>query len=388
LKKFSLFLRHAARPFFTLLLLLTLSFSTVPRPLTGVAAASSLQSPNLLQNPGFEGDYFAWSGINEIQVAHGWTPYWWEQPDRDPPFFRPEYKRAVAAQFPNRVLSGESAQQWFTFHASHWAGMYQQVFNVTPGQRYRFSIWAQVWSSIESNPPTVSVNPANPRLRVGIDPTGNWQAGAGTVVWSGEGAMSNHVDRWGEISVEAVAQNNLITVFMRTNPDFATKHNDMYWDNASLIAIEPVPPTPAPVTDTPPATATLPPPTATLPPPTATLPPPTATLPPPTATPPPPTATLPPLPTATAVATVRAPATETAVPTDTPLPPTPTLLPPTAVATEIAALPATLPPPSATPLPVAPQPADNNNVVTVAVVALLGLLLVLGLLWWRRSATP
>jgi hypothetical protein len=341
---------------------------------------AAYQGENLLQNPGFEGNFFAWSGINEIQVAHGWTPFWWEQPDRDPPFFRPEYKRAVAATFPNRVLSGESAQQWFTFYASHWAGMHQQVFNVTPGRRYRFSIWAQVWSSSESNPPTVSVNPANPRLRVGIDPTGNWQAGADTVVWSGEAPMHNHVDRWGEISVEAVAENNVITVFMRTNPDFANKHNDMYWDNASLVAIEPAPPTPLPPTDTPAATATAPPATATL---MATATPPATDTPVPTNTPPPPSPTATAIP-ATATATETATAVSVAAPTDTPVPPTATSPAPTAVATEIAALPATQPPPSPTPAPAAPQ-AAGNNFVPVAAVGLLALLLVLGFLWYWRS---
>jgi hypothetical protein len=344
----------------------------------GAAPLAAFQGENLLQNPGFEGDFFAWGGINEIQVAHGWTPYWWEQPDRSPPYFRPEYKRAVAAQFPNRVLSGGSAQQWFTFHASHWAGMYQQVFNVTPGQRYRFAIFAQVWSSTESDNPFVSVNPANPRLRVGIDPTGNWSAGAGTVVWSGEGPMHSHIDRWGEISVEAVAQNSVMTVFMRTNPDFDVKHNDMYWDNASLVALGPAQPTAPPPTNTP-----LPLPTSTATPPATATAPPTAT-PLPTATPRPlPTATLPPSPTATATATATA--TETAVPTDTPTA-TATAIPETAVPTEIAALPPTVPAPSPTPLPAAPPPpSGGNNWLLVTAVGVLGLLLLAGFIWRRRA---
>jgi hypothetical protein len=75
------------------------------------------------------------------------------------------------------------------------------------------------------------------------------------------------------MSVEATAQNNIITVFMRTVPEFANKHNDMYWDDASVISIgTPVPPptnTPLPATDTPvpsntpPVTDTPVPPTAT-----------------------------------------------------------------------------------------------------------------------------
>jgi hypothetical protein len=366
------------------LLLLIGPLPTGQRPFSPVNAAGSLQSPNLLQNPGFEGSFFAWSGINEIQVAHGWTPFWYEDPDRTPAYHRPEYKRAEAATFGNRVLSGESAQQWFTFHASHWAGMHQQVFNVTPGQNYRFSIFAQVWSSTEDNP-FVSVLPANPRLRVGIDPTGNWHAGAGTVIWSGEGPMSSHVDRWGEISVEAVAQNNVITVFMRTNPDYANKHNDMYWDNASLVALGPAQPTPPPPTET--AAVTQPPP-APLP--TATpLPPPPATA---TASPtiaPSATATATAVPpTATATATATTTATATAAPTETPLPsdtPLPTVTATLVPATEVAAV-------SPTPLPAAPtaEPsATNRPDLLLPAIAFLSLLVLLGLvalIWaWRRT---
>jgi len=241
--------------FFTVLLLAPLIRSAASKP---VLASPTYQQGNLLQNPGFEGNYKAWSGLAEIQVASKWTPWWWDNPDHEPAYFRPEYKRASAAAYPNRVLSGDSAQQWFTFHASHLAGMYQQVFNVTPGQHYRFSIWAQVWSSLEDEPNT-SVLPANPHLQIGIDPTGNWDPGSPNIVWSPEASMSSVIDQWVIMNVEATAQKDIVTVFMRTNPDFANKHNDMYWDQASLETVGPPEPTPLPPTATPgPPTATPP----------------------------------------------------------------------------------------------------------------------------------
>ena len=221
-----------------------------------IQAAPIQQDENLIQNPGFEGNYSAWSGIPEIQVAANWTPWWWDNPSHDPAYFRPEYKRAQAAVFPKRVLSGNSAQQWFTFHASHLAGMYQQVFNVTPGQRYRFTIWTQVWSSLEDDPNT-SVLPANPHLQIGIDPTGNWDPGSPNIVWSPEASMASIIDQWGFVSVETTAQNDVLTVFMRTNPDFANKHNDMFWDQAGLSAAGPPEPTdPPPTATTHPETST------------------------------------------------------------------------------------------------------------------------------------
>jgi LysM repeat protein len=206
------------------------------------------ESSNLLQNPSFEGDYYAWFGISEVQVAHGWTPWWRSRTDADPPayYFQPEYKQANGYIYPNRVHNGAAAQQWFTFFASHQAGMYQQVFNVSPGVRYRFTIWAQVWSSADDDP-NVSVDPAYPNLRVGIDPTGNWDPWASTVIWSGAYA---YYDSWGQLAIEAVAQNDVITVFMRSEPNFPVKHNDMYWDDAVLVAVGqggvPIPPTSPP----------------------------------------------------------------------------------------------------------------------------------------------
>lgn len=221
------------------------------------SADVALQEGNLLRNPGFEGGYHAWNGIPEVQVAADWTPWWHEDPNHNPAYFRPEYKRAVSAQFPKRVLSGSSAQQWFTFHASHFAGMYQQVFNVSPGGRYRFSIFAQVWSSTEDDPNS-SILPANPHLRIGIDPTGNWNPASPDIIWSSEASMSSIIDQWGQISVEADAQNNVLTVFMRTNPDFANKHNDVYWDNSNLSPVSAPPPATAPPTNTPAVTEGLP----------------------------------------------------------------------------------------------------------------------------------
>lgn len=302
-------MRRSLKLCLTLLLLLASILLVNGRNRSAVASEASeltAQAGNLLQNPGFEGSFGAWNGINEIQVAANWTPWWWEDPDHNPAYFRPEYKRALASIFPKRVFSGDSAQQWFTFHASHIAGMYQQVFNVSPGQHYRFSIWAQVWSSIEDNPDR-SVSPANPHLRIGIDPTGGWNPGAPSVIWSGEAPMSGIIDQWGLMSMEATAQNNVITVFMYTNPDFANKHNDMYWDHAALEAVQPPQPTappsstPGPATNTPQATNT---PAAT---PTHT-----AT---PTETPSPPAS-----PTTTATATTAPTETATPAPTDTPTP--------------------------------------------------------------------
>ena len=114
------------------------------------------------------------------------------------------------------------------------------------GQRYRFSVWVQVWSTVEDDAYT-SVSPANPRLQIGIEPNGEARPGfaspPSSIQWSYEAPMHTAIDGWTLMSVEAVAQNSTITVYLRSSPDFANKHNDIYIDDASLVAIAEVPPT-------------------------------------------------------------------------------------------------------------------------------------------------
>ena len=217
-----------------------------PLLLLGLAlllSGTSVQAQdNRVRNPSFEGDYFAWSGINEIQVAHDWTPWWVAQQASDPPEInrRPEYKRADGAFYPERVHSGSAAQQYFTFYSTHIAGMYQQVSGVQPGTRLQFSIWGQAWSSSGDNA-SVSTEPGVINMQIGIDPTGNWDPWAGSVVWSG---TYNTYDVWFQLAIEAVAQSDTVTIFMKSAPVYPVKHNDVYWDDAVLVVVGDAPPNP------------------------------------------------------------------------------------------------------------------------------------------------
>ncbi|MGD2049236.1 MAG: hypothetical protein PVH03_07065 [Chloroflexota bacterium] len=371
----------------SLFLLLVGVFSL--RSTRNLQAAPQNQEGNLIQNPGFEGNFSGWSGIPEVQVASNWTPWWWDNPGHDPPYFRPEYKRALASVFPKRVLSGSSSQQWFTFHASHLAGMYQQVSNVTPNQRYRFTIFAQVWSSIEDEPNT-SVLPANPHMQIGIDPTGNWDPGSPEIIWSPEASMASVVDQWGMLSVEATAMNDVVTVFMRTNPEFANKHNDMYWDQASLELIGPPEPTPLPPTNTPGPPTNTPEATNTS---VATNTPIATNTSPPTNTP------LPsPTPTSESEPTATAEPSETSTPTASPVPATDTATPestdtaePTSTPanTEVAALPPTVTEASsqeADDVTAEDSPSTFSAVLLVAIGLLIILLVIVLVVVLRRGS--
>jgi LysM repeat protein len=253
---------RTSRPRRWLLHLLPILLLSMTWALPGSAAEVRAQEGNLLRNPSFEGTYHAWSSIPEIQVADEWTPWWVAQQESDPPEInrRPEYKRADAALYPKRVHSGSAAQQWFTFHATHIAGMYQQVSGIQPGKRLQFSIWAQAWSTSEDDP-NVSISPGVINLQIGIDPTGDSNPWAGTVVWSG---AYNVYDTWIPLSVEAVAQSGTVTVFMKSAPKYPVKHNDTYWDDAVLAVVGDAPPPASPTAETIPTETTPAEPTGTM----------------------------------------------------------------------------------------------------------------------------
>ncbi|MBI4771226.1 MAG: LysM peptidoglycan-binding domain-containing protein [Chloroflexi bacterium] len=200
-------------------------------PGAGVSPAAA--GTNLLVNPGFEGPYSTWGGIREFQVSQGWTP-WYANPA--PPGFdpatyrRPEYKNA--AGFANRVHSGCCAQQYFNTYSTHQAGLYQQV-PVNKGASLRFSAYAQVWSSSKDDP-TVSTSSGLVTVRVGIDPSGGTNPAAAGVIWS---APVESYDRWSLLSVGATASASTVTVFVYSSVRWAVKHNDVYWDDASLEAV-------------------------------------------------------------------------------------------------------------------------------------------------------
>lgn len=261
---------------------------------------ADLLAGNLLANPGFEGA-FRLHGASELVVAEGWTPWF------DRGAVRPEYKDEPHVRrrpdggyesFSFRVFHGESVQKFFTFSAVHDAGFYQRV-PATPGQRLRFGVWVQVWSS-DCDDPCVSPrapcrfdstnNHGNYRVQIGLDPDGAVppDIGApppGTVQWTAPESFAAY-DTWAWLAVETIARDAFVTVYTRGRPQWPVKHNDSYWDSARLEVVDPGAPTltPAPTQATEPAPTSSTTATATSPPePTA---PPTPTpSPTPTATP-------------------------------------------------------------------------------------------------------
>ncbi len=146
----------------------------------------------------------------------------------------PEYKQAnQLGRFAERVHNGQNAQQYFTPFTGHRGGIYK-VFDVEPGTVFKVQVWGMFWSTDSDDPH--AFDPAqNGFLRIGVDPHGGHNAMSASVIW---GEYANPPNKWRQIpSVQATAgMGGQITVFLNSDPLYALKHNDVYWDELSVIA--------------------------------------------------------------------------------------------------------------------------------------------------------
>jgi hypothetical protein len=198
---------------------------------TGPAACPA-GGQNLLANPSFEGEYSPYGAFRELNHAPSWTP-WWRDGENNQ---RPEFKPAEAALAGNRVHSGNRAQQYFKSFGMFKAGVAQTVQNVPVGSRLQLSAHGQAWSCEEFSmcADGSSVNPSNMLMRVGIDPKGGIDPFSGEIIWS---PYFNPLDQYQVACVEAVAQSDLVTVYLWASPDGPRQNQDVYWDDASLVIL-------------------------------------------------------------------------------------------------------------------------------------------------------
>jgi hypothetical protein len=220
-----------------------------------------LAQTNLLTNPSFEGGYSSYipqtpeqqascpvGECTTAQMPAGWFPWWVPQTSDNEPWENrmPEFKPVCPFEpcpYTDRLKDGPQALQYFTFHSTHTAGLWQRV-TVPNNANLKFAVWGQAWSSASDK--TYSDFPTPVNMRIGIDPAGGTNPFSGSVVWSG---FANPYDQYVPFEVDATAQGTTVTVFMWSQPQEARKHNDIYWDGASLVANgagAPAPAAPAP----------------------------------------------------------------------------------------------------------------------------------------------
>jgi LysM repeat protein len=190
------------------------------------AEAAPLTQENLLANPGFEAGTWLKDGKSELKAPDNWDIWWNSDLDR-PLGFNPSSEE--------QAHSGYKAASYWTQGKAYDAGLLQWV-RVTPGTTYRFTIYGKTWSTTNRD---VRTSNTNVRLNVGIDPTGNQNWNASTVQWSGDVLAP---DAYQALSIEATAQGDFLTVFVRSRPDFPVEQSDTYWDDATLVAIGQAPP--------------------------------------------------------------------------------------------------------------------------------------------------
>ncbi|MFZ5917676.1 MAG: LysM peptidoglycan-binding domain-containing protein [Chloroflexota bacterium] len=236
----------------------------------GAPVRVSAQQPgnNLLVNGDFEAGYGqSWpfqDGIAEVQVAPGWRAFYVDiappgtvapnycNGDAQCAWGRPEFRGTSTAEFIYRVRSGNLSQKYFSWNRQHEAGLMQQVSGIQPGTRLRFEVYMQTWSCMPGEqwnecPTTPYSYLASPmHTQVGIDPSGGMNPWAASVVWAAE---QSAYDAWVLFAVEATAQSDKVTVFTYSRADWSDGipriANDVYIDDASLVAVSsPPPPTP------------------------------------------------------------------------------------------------------------------------------------------------
>ena len=222
--------------------------------ITGMAAVfttqpAAAQASNLLQNPGFDGEYTPFEGDLVRLVAPGWSAWNVPRKPNEPSFIVvPEYR---AVSLPDRTRSNSTAQGLQAFFGGYAGGVLQRVA-VTPGTKLKFSAYINVWSS-SLDDQAVSEEPSATKLQVGIDPTGGLDGTSANIVWAG---VDNIYDQFRQVSVEATANGQAVTVFIKVTLLDPVAHNHAYFDDAELVVVGEAPVPPTAIIEVPTSTAT------------------------------------------------------------------------------------------------------------------------------------
>jgi hypothetical protein len=180
--------------------------------------------PNLLVNPGFEAGNVAWRAlsVNHIDIQ--------------------TYLNTDYAQF---VRSGSRSA-----YSARGLPIIQVVDNVTPGETYRFGVWARLWSS-DNEDRSSSTNPGDIHAHVCINIDGEAARHAPGTVCS---PWARPLDTWQYLSVDAVAARSTIVVMMvyTFTRNESPRHNEAIWDDA-VLGLSPVAVTATPAPLPPPA---------------------------------------------------------------------------------------------------------------------------------------
>ena len=176
-----------------------------------------------LQNGGFEEPYAPWAGVQERQIADGWSLWYktdWPGEHLAPP-------RASASEARHQ---GSKSQHLYPEGSKNFdACVYQQVSGITVGHYVRFSAWAMVTAADALNAPDKW------QTRIGIDP----QGGTNPLDIQYELHLGNwdvydaNKGEWQKLSVVTKALSTTVTVYACAHPIWPLQF-DVYWDESEF----------------------------------------------------------------------------------------------------------------------------------------------------------
>lgn len=176
-----------------------------------------------LENGDFNGGFREVGDVAELKVADGWDP-WWQTMDT-----RPEYKLALASEYPYRVFEGRAAQQWFTSYATHTAGIRQLVTGLPADVELVFQCQVQAWTRIKAGDPRKS--DGRYRVRIGIDPYGSTDPESKDIVWSD---TIQPYDLYYLLQVRCTSKSDRAMLWIWGQPEWPGTDNNCYVDAAEL----------------------------------------------------------------------------------------------------------------------------------------------------------
>ncbi|MCS7054987.1 MAG: LysM peptidoglycan-binding domain-containing protein [Thermoflexales bacterium] len=217
-------------------------------------ASAHGQADQPILTEGFEGTFQSDPSCKQgiCNVPTGWGVWFIPRTENDPPGvnFQPQTDRTTT-----RARGGSAAQRLWVNNATFTGGIYRIVNGVQVGARLRFTIWGQVWSTNDESP--ISARPSREiRVRVGVDPLGGDNGRPsplnGQVIWSPEQEAK---DEFVQFTVEVEARSDTVILYTYTTMRDNVRHNEVFWDDATLEYIAP-PPTATPDPASLPATPT------------------------------------------------------------------------------------------------------------------------------------
>lgn len=211
-------------------LLVALGF---PAMVSASPAGAPDAQTNLLTNGSFESSF---SG----GVGTGWAKWTVSDaaatPTNNCGRKEPTFQQITASTDTRRVKDGTSAQQILTPVQDPGFGFYggvqQTVNGLTAGKTYRFTVWASSWSSTNDTS-TVSEGTGPVYFEVGIGQGATYAADP-SIKRSG---VQNIKDNYAQLTLDAVATGSTLTVFTYANPSACSKHNEAFFDAATLTEV-------------------------------------------------------------------------------------------------------------------------------------------------------